>query len=125
MVAELRAKPGASLQGIDPFLESVEVKPPANALLVRALSADLGTGEAEAIALAAEVPGSLLVMDDGEGRRVARALGLPVTGTVGILLEAKARGWLPDIASLLDQLVAEGLWLSEKMRRAILDAAGE
>lgn len=125
VVTELRAKPGASLRGIDPFLQSVEIKQPANALLVRALSADLGAGEAEAISLAAEVPGSLLVMDDGEGRRMARALGLPVTGTAGILVEAKVRGLLPAIAPLLDQLVTEGLWLSETMRRAVLDAAGE
>ena len=67
----------------------------------------------------------LLAMDDSEGRRVARELGLGVTGLLGLLIEAKARGLIPAIGRLLDQLVAEGFWLSEVMRRIVLEAAGE
>jgi hypothetical protein len=125
VIAELQAKPETSLQGIQSFIGSVEVRPPANTLLVRALSAGLGAGEAEATALAAEMPGSLLVMDDAAGRRVARALGIAVTGRAGILVEAKARGFVPAIAPLLDELMDEGLWLGERMRRTIMTAAGE
>jgi predicted nucleic acid-binding protein len=40
-------------------------------------------------------------------------------------IEVKARGLIPAIGRLLDQLVAEGFWLSEVMRRIVLDAAGE
>lgn len=44
---------------------------------------------------------------------------------LGVLIEAKARGLIPKIGPLLDQLIAQGFWLSEAMQRVILDAAGE
>ena len=126
VVAELRAKPDAASREVAGFLESPGcVRTPQNTQLVQALSADLGIGEAEAIALAAEIPDGLLIMDDSEGRRVARGLGLRLTGLLGILIEAKARGSISAIRPLLDQLVVEGFWISDAMRRIVLDAAGE
>ena len=72
-----------------------------------------------------EIPDAVLIMDDAEGRRMAQSLGLRVTGLLGVLIEAKARKLLPAISPIVDQLVAEGLWLSEAMRRSVLDAVGE
>ncbi len=126
VAAELRAKPDAASQVVEAFIESPGyVRSPEKRLLVQALSADLAAGEAEAIALAAEVPGALLIMDDAEGRRVARGLNLHMTGLLGVLIEGKGRGLISAISPLLDQLMAEGFWLSEAMRRIVLDAAGE
>ncbi len=125
VAAEVRAKPEAVSQELQQFLQSVEVRSPKNVTLVRALSVNLGAGEAEVIALATEIPGVLVIMDDAEGRRVAYGIDLQVTGTIGVLVEGKTRRRIPTIAPLLDRLVAEGLWLSERMRRAILDAVGE
>ncbi len=78
-----------------------------------------------AIALAAEMSGALLIMDDADGRRVARGLGLRVTGVLGVLVEAKCRGFLSEIKPILDALSAEGFWLSESLRRSMLDAVEE
>jgi len=126
VAAEVRAKRDVASQEVEGFIGIPGcIRPPQNAPLVQALSGDLGLGEAEAIALATEVSDGLLIMDDSEGRRVARELGLGVTGLLGVLIEAKARGLIPAIGRLLDQLVAEGFWLSEAMRRIVLDAAGE
>src|SRR3972149_10043132 len=117
VATELQAKPDAISQDLDRFLRSVRVQAPENATPVRALSESLGMGEAEAIALASEIPDAILIMDDAAGRRVAQRLGLRVTGLLGILIEAKVRRIVPAVTPLLDQLVAEGLWLSEAMRR--------
>lgn len=126
VAAELRAKPDVASQEEERFIGMAGcIRRPENNLLVQALSADLGAGEAQAIALATEVPGGLLIMDDAEGRRAARRLGLSVTGLLGVLIEAKARGLIPQISPLPDQLIAEGFWLSEAMRRSVLDAAAE
>lgn len=125
VVAELQAKPDAALPEVERFLAMAHVRTPGNDALVRALSAELGAGEAAAIALAAEAPDALLIMDDADGRRLARGLGLRVTGLVGVLIEAKARGIIPVISPLLDQLMAEGLWVSEALRRVVLATAGE
>jgi predicted nucleic acid-binding protein len=52
----------------------------------------LGAGEREAVLLAQEGHGGLLLLDDTEGRRAARRRALPVTGTLGVLGQAAERG---------------------------------
>jgi predicted nucleic acid-binding protein len=62
----------------------------ANPRLAAALGSDLDTGEAEAIALAAEILPDALLIDENEGRNVARQAGLLVRGVLGVLIRAKA-----------------------------------
>jgi len=57
--------------------------------LKRSLMLELDEGESGAIVLALEVNSELLLIDDYDGREIARALGLKVTGTIGVLLKAK------------------------------------
>ena len=86
------------------------------------LPVDLGAGEREAIALALETAADLVVLDDQAGRRLARARGLQVTGTVGVLVEARARGLLPALRPELDRLRAAGLWLAEAFDQRLCQA---
>lgn len=125
VASEIRAKPDTLSVDLERFLRPETVRSPQNAKRVQALARDLGAGESEAIALAAEIPDAILVMDDAEGRRVARGFGLRVTGILGVLIEAKARGLLPAVGPVLDQLMAEGFWLSDAMRTMVLRSAGE
>jgi predicted nucleic acid-binding protein len=80
---ELRAKQAAISPELDRFIGATRVQAPENATQVRRLSVYLGIGEAEAIALASEIPDAILIMDDAEGRRVAQRLGLRLTGLLG------------------------------------------
>ena len=59
---------------------------------VQALPFNLQPGETEALALAVELTDALLLVDDAQGRRAARALGIHYTGTLGVLLRAKSEG---------------------------------
>jgi predicted nucleic acid-binding protein len=52
----------------------------------------LDNGEAEAIAFATELQPEVLFLNDQSARRMARRLGVPVTGTLGVLLRAKQLG---------------------------------
>jgi predicted nucleic acid-binding protein len=53
--------------------------------LVELLSAGLGMGEAETIALASDVSADLALLDDLKARKAARRLGIRVMGTLGTL----------------------------------------
>jgi predicted nucleic acid-binding protein len=87
---------------------------------VAALRRDLGAGEAEAIVLARELPAGLLIMDEYLGRVAAKDFGVRTVGLVGVLVEARNRGLLPDAGSVSDALHRKaGFWLSADLRRLI------
>jgi predicted nucleic acid-binding protein len=65
--------------------------------------AGLDAGEEDAIALALELHADLLLMDDEEGATAARAKGLEVTGTLGILRRAAQRRLL-NLAAAFDRI---------------------
>ena len=71
--------------------EWVVVRRPASSVALPLIT-DLGPGEREVLALALESPEAVCVIDDALARRVASALGLRFTGTLGILLDAKRAG---------------------------------
>ncbi len=86
---------------------------------------DLDAGEAEVLALAVEQAARLVIIDERKGRRYAKRLGLPVTGTLGVLLAAKARGMIVSVAPLIDILLENGLYLHSDLIERTLQAAGE
>jgi predicted nucleic acid-binding protein len=65
--------------------------------------AGLGAGETEGIALAVELHADLLLMDDRRGVKTARAKGIEVTGTLGVLGLASQRGMI-DLTEAFERL---------------------
>jgi len=89
------------------------------------LITDLGPGETEVLLLGLEMRQAVVVLDDALARRVAEALALRLTGTLGLLLDAKRAGLVPAVGPLLDQLQALRFRLAPHTRAAILKLAGE
>jgi predicted nucleic acid-binding protein len=89
------------------------------------LAPALGEGERAAIALASERGSDLLLIDDGPARRHATLLGIKITGTLGVLLRAKANGHLPAVQPLLDQLAQLGFRASPETIAAVRKLADE
>ena len=86
---------------------------------------NIDRGEAEVIALALQIPQSLVILDDLAARKHAQLLGLAVTGTLGILVKAKAVGLIERLGPKLERLEKLGFRVSNETRLAILEVAGE
>ncbi len=85
----------------------------------------LGRGESQVIALAGVVPGSRAVLDDLAARRCAQSLGLPVIGTLGVVLRAKRQSMIPAARPVVEHLRRVGLYASDALIEQALAHLGE
>lgn len=76
------------------WIDVVEVR---DTLAVEVLLDELDRGEAETIVLARELNAELVLMDEKKGRRKLLALGMPLMGTLGVLVAAKEAELIPTI----------------------------
>ena len=73
-----------------------------------------------------ELNGKLFLIDDKDGRTVAQLNGIPIAGTLGILLRAKKEGLISSVKHLLDKLRSEHhFWIKQDMYEKILQLANE
>lgn len=123
---ELMAKSGADVTRLDAALaEFVEVLPlPDLPPTVKVVTRHLEEGERQAIALA-HAQTAILIIDERLGRQAARQLGLTVTGSAGILIEAKKRGHIAAVRPLLQRARQHGYWLSDALLGSATRMAGE
>lgn len=85
----------------------------------------LDAGEAAVIELALQRRISLVAIDEARGRRAASAAGLTVTGSLGLLGRAKARGLVTAVAPYVAAMRTSGAYLDDALVRRFLDAMGE
>ncbi|HEX3528965.1 MAG TPA: DUF3368 domain-containing protein [Thermoanaerobaculia bacterium] len=96
-----------------------------DAALVEVLQADLDEGEAEVIALAFELGADRVLMDDLDGRRLARRIGLTPVGTLGVLLGARQAGKISSLRAEIEKLLNTGFRAHEDLIAGVLREAGE
>src|SRR5690606_18564403 len=92
---------------------------------LRLLEMQIDKGESSAIALALEIPGSTLILDDYKARKIAEQLGLAFTGTIGIIIKAKLKGIIPSIKPLLKKIKQTDFRLAADVELQALKEAGE
>jgi predicted nucleic acid-binding protein len=88
---------------------------------------NLGRGETEVLLLAMEASKDsvVLILDDARAREAAESEGLKLTGTLGVLLDAKRAGLLQAVKPHLAHLDSLGFHLARHTREAVLKLAGE
>ena len=125
MVAELEvgSQQGYNVPKITVYPWMKRVNP--NATLQEWLSLELGQAELAVLELALEHRENVVLLDDFLARKIAQAAGLKVRGTLRVLLEAKERQLIKQIAPYVEKLAEAGMWLSEDIRHRILCLAGE
>ncbi len=80
------------------------VKPVINQAEVKMLEKQLDLGEAQAIVLAKELNADLLIIDERKGRKAAEEYGLKIIGLLGVLIQAKKKGYLNELKPILDKI---------------------
>ena len=108
-----------------PLPKWMRVQTPREEIRTVIFGASIDIGEASAIALALETPDCVVVLDDRRGRRAAHRLQLATTGTLGLLVAAKQRGFLPAVRPLVVALLAGGMRLAPEVEASIYELAGE
>ena len=86
--------------------------------------AHLDAGEIMALTLA-QYRRCPVLMDESLGRKVAARNGIPVVGCAGILLAAKERGLISEVAPILKSWQHWGYFLVPALLDAVLARAGE
>lgn len=104
---------------------ALQVRIPAQPVSAEILQSSLGAGETEALALAVELDAGLILLDDKAARRLAAAIGLSISGTLGFLIEAKRAGLIPAVQPLIDALRPLPFHISASLYKTVLRIAGE
>ena len=115
------------LQRTHPSLPTfIRCQPVADHTDVHRLLAEIDIGEAEAIVLARERRADVLLIDDLEGRRVARREGVPFIGLLGVLVQAKQLGHVTSVRKLTEDLERlADFHLSSEVKAVAFRKAGE
>ena len=107
-------------------LDWIETRQVTDRTIVASLQLEVDDGEAEAIALAAELGADLLLLDERRGRIVASRLGLKFIGILGVLIDAKNRGLVQAVKPILNDLTGKaGFWITPELYDLVLQATGE
>jgi predicted nucleic acid-binding protein len=92
---------------------------------VKFIQTQVDVGEATAIALAAEREDPLLILDDLKARKLARQLGMKITGTLGIINKAKELQIIDRIRPIIERLKETDFRISENIIENLLKRNGE
>lgn len=110
----------AWLQGSgQPYLRSVQVLHPALA------GWGGGAGEAEVMTWALANPGFTAVLDDRAARALAARHGIPVIGSLRVIVRAKEAGLIPQARPALEKLRGAGAYVSAALIDRAIQLAGE
>lgn len=124
VVAEVMAGPPQ-----DPARQLLEggfgVRAIPQALSSRVLAWGLGQGETEVLSLALAEDGCAVILDDAAARRCATALGIPLIGTLGVVVRAKRLDRIDSAAAVFRSLRDAGFRIDDRTMRTVLTQIGE
>jgi predicted nucleic acid-binding protein len=89
------------------------------------LDAFADAGETEAMLLYKQLCADKLLIDDRRGRKVAKINQISTIGSLGVLLAAKEKGLVAEVAPLLCQIEQSDIYLSPNLIATVLELAGE
>ncbi len=82
-------------------------------------------GESAVLAWAYQNPGTEAILDDLAGRHCALKLGIPIRGTLGVVLAAKKKDQIKAARPIITELKQAGMYLSDRVINQALAMVGE
>ena len=110
---------------VDEALEWIHVQKIQNIMAKAMFKSQLHDGEVEVMILAKEQDADIDIIDDQNAKKYAKYLGLPVTGTLGILIRAKQEGYIAELKPILDVMVQNGIYIKTGLIEHCLELVGE
>ena len=103
------------------FMKTMPIKNRKSLDILQAISG-LYDGESGAIILADELQSDVLIIDERKGRKVAQKMGITITGTAGILIQAYNEKMISssEIILYIEQLKNNNIRLSDSLIQEIL-----
>lgn len=84
-----------------------------------------GAGEAEVISWAMQNPGFTAILDDRAARALAARHGIPVLGSLRVIIKATEAGLIPQARPVLEKLRGAGAYVSDALIDRAMLLAGE
>lgn len=108
-------RPGAQIISQAKWLQVVS---PQTAPTIEPMLLGLDRGETDVLLLAQELRPEWVIIDERQARRAARAMGLPIKGTVGVLLTAGLSGLRTkeDLLTDLETMLRHGIRISPQLQ---------
>ena len=110
---------------VDASLDWIHVEKIQNQMAKTMYKTQLHDGEVEVMILSKEIGADVVIIDDANAKKHAKYLGLPVTGTLGVLIKAKQEGYIEDLKSVLHQMIDHGIYMSNNLIELCLKQVGE
>lgn len=115
--------PGSSEVSKAEWIEVKAVKNPADVYSAQR-KYGLGPGEMSTILLAKELGANPVLLDDYRARKVAKAEGHGVMGSIGLLEAFYLRRYLTDLRGVFQELVAHNVYIDKRLLDRRLRALG-
>jgi predicted nucleic acid-binding protein len=112
-------------KAVDKSLDWIHVEKIKNQMAKNMYKTQLHEGEVEVMILSQEINADVVIIDDANAKKHAKYLGLPVTGTLGVLIKAKQEGYLDELKPVLQIMVDNNIYISKKLVDLCLKQVGE
>ena len=112
-------------KAVDRSLDWIRVEQIKNQMAKTMYKTHLHDGEVEVMILAKEIAADVVIIDDANAKKHAKYLQLPVTGTLGVLIKAKQKCYIDELKPILQQMVENGIYISQSLIELCLKQVGE
>lgn len=112
-------------RAVDGALDWIRVEKIQNQMAKAMYKTQLHEGEVEVMILSKEMGADVVIIDDANAKKHAKYLGLPVTGTLGVLIKAKQEGYIEELKPILYQMIEHGIYISNNLVEMCLKQVGE